>query len=155
MVLTLHKRVVLLLAVISLAFTTLPASAQAAVGAEVKEQLEALGIELFTIDGISYFSTGVGLETREVTYPPFSLKLILAIEGGEYLSEVAIKIAPVGGEPILEAVAKGPWFFVDLESGVYRVEATVGGVKKVLSDVKVTKGLTTTQAILWPARVVQ
>ena len=145
-----HKGAVLFLLIISLTLLH-PASTPAFVSEEARAQLEALGIELLTADDIPYFSTGVGLETREeVTYPPFSLKLILAKESREYLSNVAIEIAPEGGSPILQATATGPWFFVDLETGIYRVVATSGGVEEVLRGVEVKKGQTTTEAILWP-----
>lgn len=149
-----HKRLVFLLVIISLSFT-LPAPAQAVVSGEVKAQLETLGIELFTSGDIPYFSTGIGLETREVAYPPFSLKLILANDRGQYLSNVGIKIAAEGGKPVVEAVAEGPWFFVDLESGAYRVEATADGVKKVFSGIRVRKGRTRTMTIYWPSEAVR
>lgn len=150
----LGKRISLPFAIVSLALL-LATPAQAAVSAEVRAQLEAMDIKVFVSGDIPYFSTGVGVEAREAEYPPFSLKVILATEQGAYISNVAIKIAPEGGKPVVDAVAEGPWFFVDLETGSYRVEATASDVKKVFSGIMVRKGQTRTLTIYWPADAVK
>jgi len=145
-----YRRVLLPLVIVSLSLTMCH-PAQGAVSEEMRARLGALGIEVLAAGEIPYFSTGVGAETREVSYPPFSLKLVLANERGEYLSNVAVRIAPEGAaSAAVEAVAKGPWFFVDLETGTYRVEATAGGVQKVYSGIRVSKGVTRSLTIVWP-----
>jgi hypothetical protein len=53
----------------------------------------------------------------------FNVRLLFAIqESGKYLADVQITLMDASGRPILDAVARGPWFFAQLPPGAYRVQ---------------------------------
>jgi hypothetical protein len=87
-----------------------------------------LSIEKKDYQGIPYVSGGVGVDEREAFAAmgkDYSLKLIFAIKGGEYLSDVKVEISDSIGKKVLEAVADGPWFFTNLPPGKYKVNVTM------------------------------
>ncbi len=89
-----------------------------------------LSIEKKDYQGIPYVSGGVGVDEREAFAAmgkDYSLKLIFAIKGGEYLSDVKVEISDSIGKKVLEAVADGPWFFTNLPPGKYKVNVTMMG----------------------------
>ena len=95
------------------------------------------------IEGISFLSGGVGLREREILnemgkgYP---LKMVFSNKKGEYLSDVVVKILDQNDRPLLTAVSNGPWLFVDLPAGIYHLDASIGGDRKRISQVRVEKG---------------
>lgn len=57
-----------------------------------------------------------------------NLQLVFAEQGsGAYLADVRVRIFGSGGQEVLAAVASGPFFFVRLPGGRYRVEAEFNG----------------------------
>ena len=89
-----------------------------------------LSIEKKDYQGIPYVSGGVGVDEREAFAAmgkDYSLKLMFAIKGGEYLSDVKVEISDSIGKKVLEAVADGPWFFTNLPPGKYKVNVTMMG----------------------------
>ena len=67
-----------------------------------------LPIEKQEYQGIPYLSGGVGVDEREAIAAmgkDYSLKLMFAIKGGEYLSDVKVEISDSIGKKVLEAVA--------------------------------------------------
>jgi hypothetical protein len=77
--------------------------------------------------GIEYLSGGIGELEREALKEiadNYSLKLVFASDvDGAYLADVRVEIQDARGEPVLQTVAQGPWLFVRLPQGKYRVEA--------------------------------
>ena len=85
--------------------------------------------------GITYVSGGIGLEERqalnEVT-GDYNLKLVFAEKGsGAYVADVKLWIMNMKGQKILEAVSDGPWFFVKLAPGRYKITAESEGKSQV------------------------
>ena len=60
----------------------------------------------------------------------YNVKLVFAIAAGNYVSDVEITIHDHSGNSVLDARANGPWFFVKLPQGTYRVSASYEGVKR-------------------------
>ena len=102
---------------------------------------------------ISYVSGGVGDESLErvgALEMGFNVKLVFALQNGEYLSDVKVVIADAVGKPLLEAVAEGPVFLAKLPAGRYELRATVGDVTRMQRlRVGAKEGLKTVQ-FRWP-----
>ncbi len=102
---------------------------------------------------ITYVSGGVGDESLErvgALEMGFNIKLVFALQNGEYLSDVKVVIADAVGKPLLEAVAEGPVFLAKLPAGRYEVRATVGDVTRMQRlRVGAKEGLKTVQ-FRWP-----
>ncbi len=84
-------------------------------------------IPLYEIGNVQYFSTGVGIEQRQVRYPAFPLKLILVKGKRAYTTGVALSITNTKGRVIVsipERHVLGPWVFVKAPPGTYTVTAT-------------------------------
>ncbi|GJL55352.1 MAG: hypothetical protein NPIRA02_24840 [Nitrospirales bacterium] len=86
----------------------------------------SLSFPLYKGQNFSYFSAGVGLEERTLTYPSYSLKLILVQDGGAYLSNVAMTVHQLDGPvsfDIPAAHVEGPWVFINIPTGTYVLKA--------------------------------
>jgi hypothetical protein len=85
--------------------------------------------------GVTYISGGVGEDEREAlaaTANEYDLKIVFADTGsGAYLADVRVSIVNMKGKKILEAVSDGPWFFVNLPTGRYKITAMAGGRSSV------------------------
>lgn len=95
------------------------------VSAEVAIPEEALKVE--RQGDISYISGGVGEQEQQAIKDlgrNFNLKLVMAIEAGNYLSGTQVKIQDAEGNTVLEAVSEGPFFYAELPPGTYTVEAS-------------------------------
>ncbi len=78
-------------------------------------------------DGISYVSGGVGADSiarLDALAGDFNLKLVFALESGNYVSDVKVTITDAAGKPLVNATAQGPWFLVRLPAGRYQIVAT-------------------------------
>jgi len=93
--------------------------------------------------GITYVSGGNGLEERQAldeASGEYNLKLVFAEKGsGSYLADIKLSITNMKGQKILEAVSDGPWFFVKLEPGRYKISAETTGQTQV-RQAKVASG---------------
>lgn len=81
-------------------------------------------------EGIPYMSGGIGLDEREALSArcrDYSLKLIFAVQGGEFLADVEVRISDSTGKKVLDGVSEGPWFYTNIPSGNYTVSATLTG----------------------------
>ena len=68
-------------------------------------------------------STGIGKESR-VPHADYSLLIVCAEAKGPLLAYVGIKITAADGKQVLDTQSEGPWLFVALPAGSYKVEAT-------------------------------
>jgi hypothetical protein len=119
-----------------------------------KEIAPSYSLPIYQIGDIRFLSAGVGLEERKASYPPFPLKLIFAQAGGAFLSGVSVTIHDMSGNEVIRISkdqVSGPWLFVDLESGTYRVTAVRRDGTPVKQTVKVSKGQTKGVHLHWPA----
>jgi len=68
-------------------------------------------------------STGVSAAER-VPRKDYSLLLMFAEAKGPYLANVAVEIKDEAGKVVLTTTSEGPWLFVKLPAGTYKVLAT-------------------------------
>lgn len=82
-----------------------------------------------TMEGLDYATGGVTvaeLRTLADDRSKYSLWLTTAAKGsGAFLSDARVRITDAGGEVVLDTTLIGPWLFVDLEPGTYRLQASV------------------------------
>ncbi len=80
-----------------------------------------------TAQGEPYVSGGIGageLEDLEKQRGRFSLRVLTAATGsGAYLADVLITITDAAGKTVLSTTADGPWLYVNLKLGDYKVTA--------------------------------
>lgn len=72
--------------------------------------------------GMEPLSTGIGLDNREA-HPDYPLKLVFAANDGPYLAAIDVEVYDSAGDQVLKTHSQGPWLFVDLPAGEYRVKA--------------------------------
>ena len=83
-----------------------------------------------TAGNVTYVSGGVGAESiSQLTAQSrdFNLKLVFALQSGDYLSGVGVAIADASGKTLLNATSDGPWFLTKLPTGNYQIVATFAG----------------------------
>ena len=101
-----------------------------------------LKFPLYKGEGFQYFSAGVGLEERQLTYPPYPVKFILVQGSGAFLSNVSFSIRQLDGTLNFEIPAahvEGPWVFLNIPTGTYLITATNSQQKKIEKQVSVTE----------------
>ena len=79
---------------------------------------------------ITYVSGGVGTESIDRLNSlagKFNLKLVLALDSGEYVSAVRVVIVDAKGLSLLDTTSEGPWLLAQLPAGAYRIGATLAG----------------------------
>jgi hypothetical protein len=86
------------------------------------------GILIATTDeGVRYLVGGVGSDERKMMEQldaDYNVKFIFANAFGDYISDVAVRIDDLQGKTVARVVTNGPWLYVKLASGGYRVRAT-------------------------------
>jgi hypothetical protein len=81
------------------------------------------------------------------------LKLVFALNTGNYVSDVQVKVMNSAGQTMIEDTSNGPWLLARLPAGSYTANATYNG-HTVTQKFSVGKGLRTAQ-FRWPASVEQ
>ena len=117
----------------------------------VASNVSAQPIEEMHYGGVPYISGGIGLDEREQLETMgrnYDLKLVFAVQQGNYLSNVNVAIKGSSGKVVLEGVSNGPWFYADLPTGTYRISATAMG-KTITKTAGVTEGRRTMLNFLW------
>ena len=79
---------------------------------------------------MAYVSGGVGAESIDqlsALSKDFNLKLVFALNSGDYLSGVAVAITNAAGKTLLSTTSNGPWFLTKLPTGNYTIVATYTG----------------------------
>jgi len=84
-----------------------------------------------TAQGEPYLTGGIGadeLEALEKQRKRFSLRLLTAAKGsGAYLADASVNIVDASGKTVLATKAEGPWVYVNLRLGDYKVTVTYKG----------------------------
>jgi len=83
-----------------------------------------------TAGGVPYVSGGVGamsIDRLSSLARDFNLKLVFALQSGEYVSDVRVAIADAAGRTLLNTTSEGPWFLTSLPIGTYQIVATFAG----------------------------
>jgi hypothetical protein len=88
------------------------------------------GIQVREDRGIRYVSGGIGVNGRDelnALSHQFNLRLLFAMQAGNYLADVQVNIIDARGETVLSAKSEGPWFFAQLPPGAYTVDVDALG----------------------------
>ena len=86
--------------------------------------------EIKTAGGVAYVSGGIGTDSIDrlgALASAYNLKLVFALNSGEYVSDVRVASANAAGTTLLDAMSAGPWLLTRLPPGNYRVVATFAG----------------------------
>jgi hypothetical protein len=97
--------------------------------------------------GVSYVSGGVSIEAIDrlrAMEKDFNLKLVFALNTGDYLADVKVTIVDASNKVLLDAMSEGPWLLAKLPAGSYQVSATYGGSAE---SRKVTVGSATLKTV--------
>ncbi len=95
------------------------------------------------INGVAYATGGIGLDERaamEKMANDYSLKIVIATASGNYLADAKVRIENLTGEKVFECTATGPWLYVNLPAGTYKVTASLEQ-KSRMREVTVGTGL--------------
>lgn len=85
-------------------------------------------------NGIMYATGGVGEDERmdmDAMAKDYNVKAVFVEAPKYYVSEVEVKIVDHSGKVLLETTAGGPWFFVKLPMGDYRIMASFHNHQKM------------------------
>jgi len=77
---------------------------------------------------VSYVSGGIGSESVDrlnSLVSDFNLKLVFALNNGEYVSGVRVVIADMKGKTVLDTTSAAPLFLARLPMGSYQIMATL------------------------------
>lgn len=81
-------------------------------------------------NGIAFLTGGVSDQEQAAIKEwgdRFNLKVLMALEEGNYLSDVDIRISDAQGNTVLETVSRGPFLYAELPPGTYTVTARAQG----------------------------
>lgn len=81
---------------------------------------------------------GVGEESRAAMmtrYEDFNLHLVFAEPDGSYLADVLVVIRDRSGDIIYRGPSTGPWLFIEVPPGSYRITARSGELRAERSAV--------------------
>lgn len=89
-------------------------------------------------DSVSYVSGGVTLDERDAMKPmakDYNLRMSFALNVGNYVADVKVKVLSAKGKSVLDVVSDGPWLYANLPAGKYKVTAEYEGqaVTKIAS----------------------
>jgi hypothetical protein len=81
---------------------------------------------------VKTFSGGVGEEQRKGLgqNETYNVKLLFAASSGAYLSDVNVTLTDSSGAMVVQEVTKGPYLFVQLPQGSYRLKAKAESISK-------------------------
>jgi len=100
-----------------------------------------------------FISGGIGVaEQAELAAreKEFNLKLVFALNEGNYLADVGVVVADARGRKVIEDVAAGPLFLARLPAGSYTVTATHEG-RTVTRKIGVAAAGLHTEYLRWPS----
>ena len=110
-------------------------------------------LPIFQSGDMRYFAAGVGRLERDATYPRFPVNLVFSGPDGAYLSFIAATVWAQDGTQVWQIPAshvKGPWVFLDLKDGKYRIDAVKDTDIKSRARIEVTTGQQQTIFFTWP-----
>jgi hypothetical protein len=105
-----------------------------------------------TAQGFPYLSGGISTDERERMEEmgkAYNLKLVFAAKKGPFIAGVRLVIEGEKGAEIINLVTDGPWFYIQLPTGVYRLRATFEGQKKEVRRLAVSKGKRIQRNLVW------
>jgi len=79
--------------------------------------------------GVTFISGGIseeGVDRLRGMETDFNLKMVFALNNGEYVSDVKVQVVDPSGNVVLDTMTEGPWLLAKLPAGNYSVNATYG-----------------------------
>ena len=84
-----------------------------------------------TQDGVGYVSGGVGKDERATLgtmRKDYNLAVLFARKSDRsFLSDIKVKVSDQSGKVVLEQTSNGPWLYVNLNAGKYKLSAEDDG----------------------------
>lgn len=105
-----------------------------------------------TTQGVPYLSGGISTDERERMEERgkgYNVKLVFAAKKGPFIAGVRLVIEGENGAEIVNLVTDGPWFYIQLPPGVYKLRATFDGQKKEVRRLAVSKGKRIQRNLVW------
>ncbi|VVE28087.1 carboxypeptidase regulatory-like domain-containing protein [Pandoraea terrigena] len=84
-------------------------------------------------NGVSYITGGIGedeVQAFRAAAPQYNLRMTFASKAGNYLSDVDVTITAGAGRHVLAVRTEGPFLFVRIPAGAYRVSAHTPGISE-------------------------
>lgn len=106
-----------------------------------------------TADGVDYLTGGIGEDEAQAIRQMasnYSLRLTFTGSQGEYLADVSTEIYGQDGKRRFGAVSEGPFLFVRLPPGQYRVVVTSGGQSRTDTITVPARG-SVARTMSWPS----
>jgi len=100
-------------------------------------------------------SGGVSLNARDAMRTQerdANVKLVFALNTGNYVSDVQVKVVDSKGKMVIDDMSNGPWLLAKLPAGSYTATATYNG-KPLTQKFSVGKSGLRTAQFRWPASV--
>jgi hypothetical protein len=100
-------------------------------------------------------SGGVSLNARDnlrAQERDANVKLVFALNTGNYISDVQVKVVDSKGSVVIDDISNGPWLLAKLPAGSYTATASYNG-KSVTQKFSVGKAGLRTAHFRWPASV--
>lgn len=103
-------------------------------------------------DGIRYLVGGIGSDERETIEKlgtDYNVKFVFAEMSGDYISDVRVVIDDLHGKRLAHIVTNGPWLYVKLPPGSYRVKATYAATPIEIQGLEVSEGERLVRTLHW------
>lgn len=105
-----------------------------------------------TSQGHLYMFGGISSDEREAMEARakgYNLKLVFAEKRGAFVSGVSLHIDTAKGAELVALSTGGPWFYIQLPPGDYRVRARLKGELKEIRNLTVPKDKRVQQSVIW------
>ena len=102
-------------------------------------------------NGVPYLSGGIGdeeLDELERARPNYNTRFVLSEASGAYVSDVALQVTTVLGEPIVALSGAGPIVLLQLSPGTYLIAASYDG-RTVQKRLDVADNTARTISLIW------
>ena len=94
-------------------------------------------------------SAGIGRDDRP-SLPDYSVKLVFATQSGSYLADITVTVLNEAGRNLARLHSEGPWLFIDLPPGSYKVLARRNDGSKKEARLHVGSGKQQVLTLTWP-----
>jgi len=102
--------------------------------------------------GVRYLMGGVGSDEREsmeILAADYNVKFVFAERSGDYIADVSVVIDDLHGKSLAHVVTNGPWLYLMLSPGSYRVKATYAAKTMEIQELKVPQGKPLVRMLHW------